>query len=261
MIIQAKEAEAEVDRASVEYRPLHSQVRALERDARQFDKKINEWETGVSRLRGEENTAAREKLQERIAAATKSRDELLAQIPAEWADKKKTFSELTKNEAKIRTQFRRKADGIYQSVDTLSATLQGSEAYLALGQQLADLRGQIETGDPKEMQDVVNELSKQFGMEGASKVKSGLGKVRRALRKKTPDVEKALKEYDRAKKEYDNQIEWRTQAQGDFTSSIAAYQDALRGTVGMRQQPKMTREQGLFVASCQSGHRDISLNF
>ena len=94
-----------------------------------------------------------------------------------------------------------------------------------------------------------------------SKVKSSLGKVRRALRRKTPDVDKALQEFDRAKKEYDKQVEWRTQAQGDFTTSVAAYQDALRGTVGMRQQPKMTREQGLFVASCQSGHRDISLNF
>ena len=70
-----------------------------------------------------------------------------------------------------------------------------------------------------------------------------------------------MKEFDRAEKEYNKQVEWRTQAQGDFTTGVATYLDALRGTVGMRQQAKMTRDQGLFIASCQSGHRDISLNF
>ena len=261
LLIDAKAAEAAVAAAAVDYRPIHSEVRALQRDARVFDAQIAEWETAVSRLRGEENAAARKVFEDRIAAAEKSRDELLAQVPDTWEATQAEFAKLTKEEAKIRTQFRRTSDGAYQGVETLSNTLNGSEAYLALGSRFAEMRDTVENGDPTQTHEIINEFSKEFSMEGASKVKSGLGKVRRALKRKTPDVEKALKEFDRAVKEYDKQVEWRTAAQGDFTTSVATYLDALSGTVGMRQQPKMTRDQGLFIASCQSGHRDISLNF
>jgi hypothetical protein len=261
LLIAAKAAEAAVAEAAVDYRPVHREVRALERDARVFDVQIAEWETSVSRLRGDENTVARKVFEDRIAAAEASRDELLAQIPESWEGVQAEFAKLTKEEAKIRTQFRRKADGAYQGVETLSNTLNGSADYLALASRFEEMRGIIESGDPKETHEIVNDFSKQFSMEGASKVKSGLGKVRRALKRKTPDVAKAMKEFDRAEKEYKKQVEWRAQAQGDFTAGVATYLDALRGTVGMRQQPKMTREQGLSIASCQSGHRDISLNF
>lgn len=261
LLTDAKAAEANVAAAAVDYRPIHTQVRALQRDARVFDVQMAEWETAVSRLRGEENTAARKVFEDRIAEATRQRDELLAQVPDTWEATQAEFAKLTKEEAKIRTQFRRTADGAYQGVETLSNTLNGSEAYLALGSRFAEMRSIVENGDPTETHETINEFSKEFSMEGASKVKSGLGKVRRALKRKKPDIEKALKEFDRAEKEYNKQVEWRTQAQGDFTTGVATYLDALRGTVGMRQQQKMTRDQGLFIASCQSGHRDISLNF
>ena len=114
---------------------------------------------------------------------------------------------------------------------------------------------------PAEMHEVVNAFSRKLNMEGASKVKSGMSKVRRALKKKKPDLEKALKEFDKAEKLYTEQLQWRGQAKGTFTEGVLAYQDALRETIGMRQQPRMTRDQGLSIASCQSGHRDISLNF
>ena len=261
LLIDAKTAAAAVAAAAVEYRPIHRTVRALQRDARVFDIQVKEWETAISRLRGDKNAAARKVFEDRIAVAETSRDELLAQIPASWAEQQATFAKLTKEEAKMRNQFRRKADGAYQGVETLSNTLNGSAAYLALASRFEEMSGIIENGNPTETHEIVNEFSKQFSMEGASKVKSGLSKVRRNLKRKKPDPARAMKEFDRAEKEYKKQVEWRIQAQGDFTTGVATYLNALRGTVGMRQQPKMTRDQGLFMASCQSGHRDISLNF
>lgn len=123
------------------------------------------------------------------------------------------------------------------------------------------MRSEITTGDAQEMQERVNVLAKKLDMEGASKVRSGLNKVRRALKKKKPDVAKALREFDKAEKLFVEQLAWREMAKGDFTTGIATYQNALRDTIGMRQQSRMTRDQGLFIAGCQSGHRDISLNF
>ncbi len=257
----AKVAEAKVAEAAVEYRPLHRTVRALERDARVFDVEIKELETTVSRLRGDENASARERFETRIKKAAEERDALLAQIPAEWAETQATFAKLTKEEANLRNQFRRAADGSYEGTARLSSTLKGSAEYAALEQEFKDLRNTVETGNPEETQTIVNTFAAKFTMTGAEKVRSGLGKVRRALRRKKPDISKALKEFDRAQKEYIKQLEWRAKAQGEFAASVSTYEVALRGTIGMRQQQRMTREQGLSVASCQSDHRDISLNF
>jgi hypothetical protein len=40
-----------------------------------------------------------------------------------------------------------------------------------------------------------------------------------------------------------------------------AYQDELGGTIGLRQQPVLPREQALYVTACTSTHRDVSLSF
>jgi len=42
---------------------------------------------------------------------------------------------------------------------------------------------------------------------------------------------------------------------------VQAYDAAISGTIGLRQQPRLPREQALFIANCNSKHRDISLNF
>ncbi len=42
---------------------------------------------------------------------------------------------------------------------------------------------------------------------------------------------------------------------------LMAYREALRDTIGLRQQPVLPREQALDVAACTSVHRDISLSF
>jgi TRAP-type mannitol/chloroaromatic compound transport system permease large subunit len=261
LLLAAKAAEADVVRAAVDYRPIHRQVRALQRDARALDIQIKGWKTNISRLRGDGNSLAREKLEKSMATAIAERDVLLGQIPAEWDEVQAEFTKLTTQESKIRAQFRRQADGLYESVSVLANTLAGSDAYAALAPELSAMRSEITTGDAQEMQERVNVLAKKLDMEGASKVRSGLNKVRRALKKKKPDVAKALREFDKAEKLFVEQLAWREMAKGDFTTGIATYQNALRDTIGMRQQSRMTRDQGLFIAGCQSGHRDISLNF
>jgi hypothetical protein len=56
-------------------------------------------------------------------------------------------------------------------------------------------------------------------------------------------------------------VAWRLRAQEELLPDLREYKAAISGTIGLRQQPKLPREQALFVASCNSKHRDISLNF
>ncbi|MDA7758815.1 hypothetical protein N8935_01055 [Amylibacter sp.] len=42
---------------------------------------------------------------------------------------------------------------------------------------------------------------------------------------------------------------------------LTAYEDVMREIIGIKDQAKLTKQQALFVAKCQSNHRDVSLNF
>ena len=112
------------------------------------------------------------------------------------------------------------------------------------------------------MVDPLKELADRFGdVDGASTIKSAISKARSALRSRSPDKEKALDSFDQAVEEYEEAIEWRTAAAESLNEPLANYQQALKSTLGLRQQDKLTREQALYVARCNAEHRDISLSF
>ncbi len=262
LLKQAKTAEADVEAASGAYRTVHSEVRALERDARKIEERLKRLKTRSSRLRGDENAAARDAIAEQMSGLEKQRDALLGQIPENWKETQATFAKLTKAEDDIRRNFRRKADDSYAKAKELTDIVQATESFLALKPRFAEVRQAIDTKPPEEAMDIVQVLEKEFGeVAGASKIKSALAKSRRTLKKKQPDLDKAKSEFEEAASLYEGQTVWRKATQGALAEGLANYELALRDTVGLRQQPGMTRDQALSVASCQSGHRDISLNF
>ena len=42
---------------------------------------------------------------------------------------------------------------------------------------------------------------------------------------------------------------------------INQYDDAIKDTIGLRLQERLTKKQAKIVSSCRAIHRDISLNF
>ncbi len=262
LLNRAKAAEADVKSASGEYRIVHSDVRALQRDARKIEEQLKRLKTRASRLRGEENAAARDAINTQMTALEAEHDALLGQVPENWKETQAVFTKLTKAEEDLRRTFRRKADDSYAAAKELSDVMQATEAFVALKSRFAAVKQAIDTQPPKEAMGIVQSLEKEFGeVAGGSKIKSALAKSRRALKKKQPDLDKAKAEFEKALGLYGEQTEWRKATQGALTQGLADYETALRDTVGLRQQSKMTRDQALSVAACQSDHRDISLNF
>jgi hypothetical protein len=105
-------------------------------------------------------------------------------------------------------------------------------------------------------------LGKRFSsVAGTDDIKSAISKARRALKSRTPSKEKAQKELDKAIMAYQAQVGWRTQGEITILPKLSEYESTMRKTIGIRDQAKLTREQSLFVAKCQSGSRDVSLNF
>ncbi len=264
LLKQALAAEQVVIDASGEYRPLHTQVRSIQREMRIIDGKVKDLKRSIGRLRGLEDAEARtQNINTEIATLEEEKKQLEASIPAVWAEKDKKFRGLLKEETTLRTKYRRSVDGAYEQVAQLQATLEGNGAFVELGEPLKELVARIESQEPATMVDEVKALEDQFGdIEGPSDVKKALSKARRALKSKTPDKEKALTEAAKAISAFDAEVDWRAEASSqDILASINEYDEAIKGTIGVRQQQNMPRELGLYLAGCNSGHRDISLNF
>ncbi|MDU8927655.1 TRAP transporter large permease subunit [Alisedimentitalea sp. MJ-SS2] len=259
----AFESEQKVIAASDEYRPLQRTVRKIEKDVRKLEEEADELKKFFTRLNSEETAARRARLEAEREELLVEAKHLLETIPENWDEAHKTFAELTTAEQKARQMYRRQVDGAWEAPSVVLAVLADNEAFNALEGELTQMRGYIETvaeGD-ESAEDTLKALEAKFGaVEGAGDVKKALGKARRALKPKKFDREKALKEFDKSTAEFAEQKAWRAEAAG-LAPDLQAYLEDIRGTLGIRSQRRLDRDQALYMASCNAKHRDISLNF
>lgn len=262
LLSDAKSAELAVMANQDRYRVFHTQVRSIERKIRDLDASEKELTTRKSRTSGENAEQLISEIDKQLDAITASRDELTAQIPAEWEAENKRHVDLQNVEKQARLAYRKSADKGYQEALTLSKALSSTESLGNLEAALTDMRVLMEQKEPAELLEPLNDLSAQFNnIEGASKIKSAVSKARSSLKRKQPKLDAALKSMDKAIEIHKEEMEWRTTAQAAAGPQINAYEEQMRGTIGIRQQERLTRDQALEIAACRSGHRDLSLNF
>ena len=71
------------------------------------------------------------------------------------------------------------------------------------------------------------------------------------IRKKSKDVVEL----------FNKEVDWRLDAKENLMPKIQEYNNAIKDTIGLRLQSKLTKDQAIYVSRCNSIHRDISLNF
>jgi TRAP-type mannitol/chloroaromatic compound transport system permease large subunit len=256
----AEQATADVAAAAVDFRPVHKLVRALQRDAKSVTRKIDALEKQIKYL--DEGSSEIEKLTAETEVLKAEEAAFLAQIPADWDASYKTFQDVNKVEKKAFSTYKRLSAQAYVPVTEVLDVLNSGDAYRALQDGVTGAKALVADNTPEDAVELLADLTRRFsGVVGASDVKSAISKARRAVKAKVPDKAKAQTELDRAIALYNGQLEWRAKAEAEVAPKLEAYVDSLRTTLGLRQQPKFTREQALFVASCVSDHRDVSLNF
>lgn len=247
------------------YRPIHTIVRNIESDMRDIDEEIKLDETLASRLRNDEEQPARKVIEARITSLKEEKEVLSKTIPTEWAGKNKSFAALTKAEDKARADYRRNADQGYQPIAEISDVLASTDQLNALEDELKSVLAlvaekPIEEGTTTAIA-VVALYKKLTAISGSKDISSAVSKARRSLTSKRPKKDKAVKAMENALKKYTAQTEWRAKVSPNVLAGFSKYNEGLLGTLGIRSQRKMTREQALYVASCSSSHKDISLNF
>jgi DNA repair exonuclease SbcCD ATPase subunit len=260
LLAKAKQAEAEIEAHAPEYAPLHTQVRQIESDILRLEHEIADLKLAVRR--GGPDHPRKAVREERIEKRQAEADALRAKIPAAWDEAHKTFLTYTKAERTARLKYRRAVDDAYAPITELRTEIADTAALEALGTSLRELQAATPSMDTETAISSIEEMEKQVGaVSGSNDIRSHLSKARRALKSRTPDPAASAESLAQAVATYDETLAWRKQAEAKLKVPLAAYDVAIRDTIGLRGQPRRPREQALYVAGCNSVHRNVSLSF
>ncbi|ETX29388.1 TRAP transporter large permease subunit [Roseivivax isoporae] len=242
---------------AVTYRPLHTEVRRLESDARRIEAQLEDLRTAISRGFGDSET-----LQARVATLEAERQALLDRVPADWEAIEAAYTEIASADRAARNLYRRTVDQAYQPVGELIDTIAAADALSALGDEIAALAADAPGMDGATADARFGDVERMLGeVAGAGEIRSLLADARREIDARTPDQERAQDHVEEAQALFAGEVAWRARAASELLPELRAYEDAIAGTIGLRQQPRLPRAQALYVASCNAVHRDISLNF
>ena len=262
-VAKVREAETAVAEYVPEYRPRHLEVRAIHREIAKVDARI----AGLEQRFGRRSRAGAEDaelapLKERIDAAKAAKAEIEATIPATWEAARKTYLKLAADETKARRLYRRGVDDAYEPVAEVRKIIDSAATLSAAQPKVEALKAIVASEDSKAAMAKIREVESVIGaIPGASKIKSALSKARRAMKGDNPKREKAAEELEKGLAIFITEATWRNRAATELSAGFAAYDDAIRETIGLRLQERLTNDQAGDVASCLSIHRDISLNF
>jgi tripartite ATP-independent transporter DctM subunit len=264
LVEKVRTAEANRVGYSAEYRPHHRHVRGLQYEMRSIRLKIDELKQGLTRASQssypDRDTLTR--IQAKIEKEQAAIKDLQNQIPESWADVSKRYADLEKAEKEARRNYRSNVDQAYKTIAELRKVIEGADELAGLEPQLAALEPVIANEPAKVAMDRIKQAGKALGkVAGTSAIKSKLSKVRRALKGKKPEPDKAIQLLKDGLKLYFSEVGWRRQAAVKIAPALASYDNAIKDSIGLRLQRRLTPDQIKEVASCRSIHRDFSLRF
>ena len=108
----------------------------------------------------------------------------------------------------------------------------------------------------------IKQIERRLGeIEGAQNIRSKLVEARGALKGDAPDRPTSLALLAAARTLHATDVAWRNRAAERLRTGLDTYREAIRDSIGLRSQARLSPEQAEEIASCQAVHRDVSLQF
>ena len=253
--------EEEIKNISKDYKPRLKEVRLIEKNKRKLITLLKENKTQISRLNKDEKEKKLLLINENISLEEKIKN-LTLNIPSDWTKNYKSFQKLIKAENKERNKYRRSVDNSYEELFLLHNILETKNKFYAFENQFKVFNKNLEKTDPKILFQEIKNFSKKLSkLEDNGKITSNLNKVSRNLKKKKVNYKRIRKDFN---KSYDIYLE-KTGHLKSIDPKVIKYLniflDLTKNTIGLRQQQKIPRDVALYLATCGSSHRNLSLYF
>ena len=263
IIKSIEKSEKILNEFSIEYRPIHVEVREIQKAQAKIKKEKKKLTTEL-RLMSKDfgKDTKRERLKSTISDMDLEIKSLTQLIPKNWIQKRKEFVKLNKASTKARQVYRRNVDDAYGSLVDVLKIIGSTSRLEKLENRFSTINKTILGKSIKDAQLVIKTLTvKVRSIPGTSEITKELSNARRALRKKKSGEEKALLFLIKARKTFNNEIAWRTKATLKIKPQLDFYKEAIRDTIGLRLQTRLPHDQAIEVASCRSKPIDLTLSF
>ena len=261
LVKKLQKTEKEYDLFAEDYRDLHFSVRKKQKKIRKIDNKIEKLKSEIRRLE-KDKVDEKNKIELKIEDYQLEIDEIKKQIPENWASKNKEFEIIKKAKNTQTKRYKKNVDEAYDNLDQIATFIKDHEKLNELSPDINNLRIDINNENYKNSISIIDSLFEKFGeISGTEELANRLDDLYSLLDSEEIEKNKILDASSEALNLFDKEVKWRKDASQNLLPKLEKYNLIIKNNIGLRLQSRLTKEQAKFVASCNSIHRDISLNF
>ena len=243
---------------SIKYKPLHMEVRGIEKKIIKLNKKIEKIkkELRLETLESEINL-----LNNDIKLIEEEIIKLKITIPKNWEKENKNFNNIISNLNKTKLNYNRTVDNSFNEISNFIKKFQNVEELAIMDDVFEKVIKNINE-ENLEIEKILKDFEKQFNtFSDISNVKKPIKKARKLLKKNFNKKDDAIQLIIESRFILKDETEWRFKGKDLLLNNLIALLNSGEKTFALRKQNQLNKEQALYLASCKSKPRDISLYF
>ena len=243
---------------SIKYKPLHMEVRGIEKKIIKLNKKIEKIkkELRLETLESEINL-----LNNDIKLIEEEIIKLKITIPKNWEKENKDFNNIISNLNKTKLNYNRTVDNSFNEIFNFIKKFQNVEELAIMDDVFEKVIKNINE-ENLEIEKILKDFEKQFNtFSDISNVKKPIKKARKLLKKNFNKKDDAIQLIIESRFILKDETEWRFKGKDLLLNNLIALLNSGEKTFALRKQDQLNKEQALYLARCKSKPRDISLYF
>ncbi len=258
LIDEVKISESNFNDYSINYKPLHTKVRRLEKE---IFKKLNKIEKIKKEIRLEIDPTEIEKLDSEILDYQDEIEKIKMTIPSNWESENSEFNNILNEYNKTKLKYNKTVDNSFNELMEFIEIFKKLENLFLIEDSFDKIFNKIEKED-ENISDQLKEFEKKFNkFNQVSNIKKPIKNARKLLKKNYDKKSEALELIMESKLIYEKEIFWRLKAKDILLEDFILLSKLGEETFGLRKQDSLNKEQAVYLARCKSSHEDISLYF
>ena len=265
LVEKLKNAEKVYNDYTVDYRDMHFTVRKKQKKILKLNKKIDKYKAEIRNL-DDDDISDKNKIELKIEDIKLEIDEISKSIPDTWETKNSEFEKIKKAKNTTSKRYKRNVDDAYDLLDQFALFIVDVDKLKEVSNDIKKLEMTVEKENQTKnyeesisiMDGLFDKLSETSGMDAFL---DSVDELFSEMDSEEINVEEVKIKSDAVIELYNKEVSWRSVAKQDLMPKLQEYNLAIKETIGLRLQSKLTKEQAIYVSRCNSVHRDISLNF
>ena len=258
LINEVKISESNFNNYSINYKPLHTKVRRIEKE---IYKKLNKIEKIKKEIRLEIDPTEIEKLDSEILDYQNEIEKIKMTIPSNWESENSEFNNILNEYNKTKLKYNKTVDNSFNELMEFIEIFKNLEGLFLIEDSFDKIFNKIEKED-ENISDQLKEFERKFNkFNQVSNIKKPIKNARKLLKKNYDKKSEALELIMESKLIYEKEIFWRLKAKDILLEDFILLSKLGEETFGLRKQDSLNKEQAVYLARCKSSHEDISLYF